>query len=68
MSYRGDDVSAWFATFFSAAVGTAAIFLGAWGIWLLIDPHEERHYEYAVPALVLAALGAVTAIVMWRRV
>ena len=61
------NVSAWLATFFAAAVGIASILLGAWGIWLLVDPHEERHFEYAVPALLLAVAGAVTAIVAWRR-
>ncbi len=61
------DVSAWLATFFAAAVGTASALLGAWGIWLLADSHEERHVEYAVPALLLAVVGAVTAIVAWHR-
>ena len=61
------DVSAWLATFVAAAVGTASVLLGAWGIWLLVDPHEERHFEYAVPALLLAVVGAVTASLAWRH-
>lgn len=61
------SVSAWVATFLAAAVGTCAILLGVWGTWLLVDPHEERHFEYTVPALALALVGAVTAIVAWRR-
>jgi GrpB-like predicted nucleotidyltransferase (UPF0157 family) len=65
--YGGADVSSPLAVFIRAAVGTASVLLAAWGIWLLIDPHEERHFEYAFPALLLAAVGVMTAVVVWRR-
>jgi hypothetical protein len=48
----------WRATFFAAAVGAASVLLVVWAIWLIVDPHEEIHFEYAVPALLLALTGA----------
>lgn len=53
---------AWFRAFFGAVVGTTALLLGTWAALLLIDPPENRHYEYAVPALVLALAGLVGAV------
>jgi hypothetical protein len=60
-------VTRWFGTLFGAAAGTASMLVATWAIWLLIDPHEERHFEYAVPALVLAAGGGIAAAVALRR-
>jgi len=34
---------------------------------LIVDPHELIHFEYAIPALVLAAVGLCTAAVLWLR-
>jgi hypothetical protein len=55
------------ASFFAAAIGTASALLAVWAIWLIVDPHEEIHFEYAVPALLLAVAGAVTTAILWRR-
>jgi hypothetical protein len=60
-------VAGWLATFFAAAVGAASVLLVVWAIWLIVDPHEEIHFEYAGPALLLALIGAMTAAVLWRR-
>jgi hypothetical protein len=60
-------VKRFLATAFSAALGTAAVIVGIWGAWLLIDPAEERHYEWAIPMLVFAFVGAVAAVIIYRR-
>jgi hypothetical protein len=60
-------VSAWLATFFAVLIGGASILLAVWGVWLIVDPHELIHFEVAIPALVLAALGFCTAAMLWIR-
>ena len=57
----------WFATFLATVLGTASILVATWAIWLIVAPHEEIHFEYAMPALLFASVGAVTAVVLWRR-
>lgn len=56
----------WFATFFAVVIGGASILLATWAIWLIADPHELIHFEYAIPALLLALLGALAAVLLWR--
>jgi hypothetical protein len=53
--------------FLSAALGTAAIFIAVYAVWLIVDPAEEIHFEVAIPALLLALVSAATAVVLWRR-
>lgn len=62
-----DDAGGWFASFFAVVIGGASILLATWAIWLIADPHELIHVEYAIPALLLALLGAVIAVFLWRR-
>jgi hypothetical protein len=62
-----EAVRAWFATFFAVVLSGASILLAVWGIWLIADPPEEIHFEYAIPALVLAGVGLSTAAVLWLR-
>ena len=57
----------WLATFLAVVGGGASILLAAWGIWLIVAPHEEIHFEYAIPALALAVLGAASAVALWRH-
>lgn len=57
----------WLTTFFAAAIGTASIMIAVWAIWLVADPHEQIHFEVAIPVLLLAFIGAMTAVVAWRR-
>ena len=56
-----------FATFFAVVIGGASILLATWAIWLIADPHELIHFEYTIPALLLALLGALAAVLLWRR-
>jgi hypothetical protein len=60
-------VGGWFATFFAVAIGAASILLATWAIWLIAYPHELIHFEYTIPALLLALLGALAAVRLWRR-
>ncbi len=60
-------MGAWFATFFAVFVGGVSILLAVWGVLLIVDPAELIHFEYAIPALVLAAAGLCTAAVLWLR-
>ncbi|HXG77344.1 MAG TPA: hypothetical protein VNJ53_12310 [Gaiellaceae bacterium] len=55
------------ATFLAVGIGGASALLAAWAAWLLGDPHETVHFEIALPALALAALGFGAAALLWRR-
>ncbi len=57
----------WLAASLAVILAGASMLLAAWGLWLVVDPHEEIHFEVAVPALLMAAIGAVTAVLLWRR-
>jgi hypothetical protein len=60
-------MGAWLATFFAVVIGGASILLAVWGVLLIVDSAELIHFEYAIPALVLAAVGLCTAAVLWIR-
>jgi hypothetical protein len=64
---RCSQVRATVQLFLSAALGTAAIFIAVYAVWLIVDPAEEIHFEVAIPALLLALVSAATAVVLWRR-
>jgi hypothetical protein len=57
----------WLATFSSVVLAGASILLALWAVGLILFPHEEIHFEYAIPALLFAIIGAAAAIVLWRR-
>ncbi len=59
-------MSAFVRVFMSSALGTAAVLIAAYAIWLLLTA-ETLHLEIAVPALLLALVSAATAGVVWRR-
>ena len=49
------------------AVFGVSVLLAVWAILLIVDPHEQTHFEFAIPGLLLALFGASTAAVLWRR-
>ncbi len=51
----------------AAAIGTASVVLTVWTIEFLMRSYEPLQIEYAIPALLLALVGAMTAVVAWRR-
>ena len=55
----------WVATFLSVFVAGASVLLAVWAVGLVIVPAETVHWEYAIPALLLAALGGVIAFALW---
>jgi hypothetical protein len=57
---------AWISTFLAAAIGCASVLLAVWGVLLIVDPAELVHYEYAIPMLIVAAVGACVSVVLWR--
>lgn len=57
----------WMATFVATVLGGFSVLLALWGIGLILFPHEGIHLEYAIPALVLALVGALIAVVLFRR-
>jgi hypothetical protein len=63
MSSRSDFV----LVFWSAALGGAAVLMALYGVLLIIDPAETRHYEYAIPALLLGLVSTTASILLWRR-
>lgn len=66
-AYRGAHMLSWLATFCAVVIGSASILVVTWAIWLIVDPAEQIHFEYAIPGLLLAGVGAATAVVLWRR-
>jgi len=60
-------VGAWFATFFAVVFAGTSVLLGIWAIWLIAAPAEGIHFEVAIPALMLAFLGTLIAVFLWRR-
>ncbi len=61
------EVGAWFATFFAVVIACASVLLAIWAILLIAAPAELIHFEIAIPALMLAFLGTLIAVFLWRR-
>jgi hypothetical protein len=57
---------AWLSTFLAVVIGGTSVLLAVWGVLLIVDPAELVHYEYAIPALILAAVGACFSVLLWR--
>lgn len=57
----------WLATALAVFIGGASILVAIWATSLIVDPPEEIHFEVALPALVMAGLGAIVAVALWRR-
>ena len=54
------------ATFLSVFVGGGSVLLAVYGVMLVVSPGETVHYEVAIPAQLLAALGGVIAFALWN--
>jgi hypothetical protein len=44
------------------ALGTGSVLLAAWAIWLIVEPREEIHMEYAVLSPLLSLAGIMTSV------
>jgi hypothetical protein len=55
----------WTATLLSVFVAGASAILALWAAGLVIAPAENVHWEYAIPALLLAALGGLISVALW---
>jgi hypothetical protein len=53
------------SAFLGVFIGGAAVLLAVYGVALLVDPGETRHYEVAIPALMLGAFGVLIAFALW---
>jgi hypothetical protein len=53
------------ATFLGVFVGGASVLLAVYGVMLVVSPGETVHYEVAIPALLLGALGGLIAFALW---
>jgi hypothetical protein len=58
-------VRRWVATFLSVFVAGASVLLAVWAVGLIAAPAETIHWEHAIPALLLSALGGLIAFALW---
>jgi hypothetical protein len=55
----------WVATFLGVLVAGASVLLAVWAVGLVVVPAETVHWEHALPALLLSALGGLIAFALW---